>query len=653
MATVKAYADRGAMITHEYPNSTFDAPADLGTSTYSNPISLTKFAIPTTLNGKEIQSVGVYAYGYGEYEDGWRTVVYADCGAIRNNWSEKDVTYNTRPMFGKIWSMDPESGSNITGYQWLSAIYTNDIDVSSLMMNGAVFEYDVYTYNAANNKPYLEIEYIDPTIYLSEVSPQSGYVPKNSPTIFSWKVAGENYVYGQVNQTSGTLEWRAGTSGTIKSINVGSAQQYTIPAGTFTADEIQWRITVSASGQTKTSPWYTLSTVEVKSTANLISPVSGFIDGTKPVTFLWDHIISTGTTQTGFDLQTSTDGIDFTTLASAKSSDESITFPANTFDAGKLYWRVRTYNTDDNPGEWSNAAQVTVIGAPAPPIVTLDDISPRPSVRWQSTGQQGYEVQIDGVTGESAYGTAKTYRSWDYLDDGQHTIRVRVQNKYGLWSDYGSVSVKVEHLVSFMITLNAYGGNQATLSWNTSGGYHKYYVYRDGALIAKTTEKNYVDNMANGAHRYYVRGAFDNSADYGVSNSVSVDISPETTIIATVDGEISVELPYSETNKRNTTLNHQLQTSTMYFSGSDLPSVEISEWTDRKITISAAIKPGDDMTRIMSLVGKTVCVRDQYGNCVIGVLPGWTINSYEMYTVIQTTIQDINWRETIRHDPIT
>lgn len=171
--------------------------------------------------------------------------------------------------------------------------------------------------------------------------------------------------------------------------------------------------------------------------------------------------------------------------------------------------------------------------------------------------------------------------------------------------------------------------------------------------MAKTTATSYNDALTNGAHIYQVRGAYDTSGDYGLSNAVNVAIQLESTNIAAVDGTVSIDLPYSETNNRQTTTSVQRQMSTLYFAGSPLPSMEVSEWTDRKMTISAALKAGESLTQIMALVGKLVCARDQYGNCVIGPLPGWTVRSYEMYTTLQATIQDVNWREAIKHDPIT
>lgn len=650
MATVKAYADRGALIRSDYPNTTYPVPALMSSH---GGYALTKFNIPSSVTGKEILDIEVYAYGYVEWEyvyGSWSDDAYFRCADILSEWDEKVVTYNTKPGLSNHIYMWGIKTSTTTGYQWARYHFAS-YKYKGILENGVCFSGNVYSFNSSY-VPYLMIEYTDPTIYLSDASPQSGYVPKNLPTTFSWKVAGENYVYGGVEQTSATLEWREGSSGTIHSISIGSAQQYTVPGGTFTADEIQWRITVVASGQTKTSAWYTLSTVEATSTASLISPVSGFIDKTKDTVFMWAHIISTGTTQTAFDLQISTDGVSFSTLVSETTADESVTIQANTFDAGPLYWRVRTYNTDGNPGSWSPVAQVIVIGAPDTPVVTLVENSPRPLINWQGIGQQGYEVQVDGATVVKAFGVTKTYRAETYLADGQHTISVRVQNQYGLWSEWGTVSIQVANNAGSEITLTATGGSRAALNWTTDGAYDKYYVYRDGELIANTTATSYDDALTNDAHVYQVRGAYDSSGDYGLSNAVNVVVRPETTILATVDGAISVELPYSETNKRQTTMSTTRQMATMYFSGSPLPSMEIAEWTDRSMTITAALKAGESTKQLMNLVGKIVCARDQYGNCVIGPLPGWTVRSYEMYTALQTTIQDVNWREAIKHDPI-
>ena len=101
--TAKIYFDRGAMITTDYPHSTFPVPAVLREE---DGAVLEKIAsIPDTLYGKELVSTVVYAYAeayffkpasvppssdYGFYKAG-------DIDVIEEPWDEAEVTYNTRP----------------------------------------------------------------------------------------------------------------------------------------------------------------------------------------------------------------------------------------------------------------------------------------------------------------------------------------------------------------------------------------------------------------------------------------------------------------------------------------------------------------------------------------------------------------------------
>lgn len=662
MATVKIYANDFAYTSNFSPDSN-----DRGSSLvrinrevieekYRTSRLFLTFGENQEATGKKIISCALYVNCIPISETPRLYVRY-----IVSKYDVKLVSENNLPDFagnyvyeyGSVgengWSAIALGNSRASDFQKFKWIFENGVSLDSdgLSRNAT----DVYTVNSSNC-PYILAEIGDPDAYFDTLSPQKGYAAKHSPTVFSWSFKSDDYVIGQIQQTSGTLQWRTGTTGTINSINVGASQRYTVPAGTFTSDSIQWRVSVVVSGKTLTSDWYTLSTIEPTSTAEPLAPIGGFVDSTKPVAFSWNHAIETGTDQTAFDLQYSTDGSQFTSVASESTANEYFVVTAGTFTPGPLYWRVRTYNTDGAAGEWSTVMQTTAIGAPDAPVVTLDDTSPRPSVRWQASGQQGYEVQVDGVTVAKAFGVSKTYRAENYLDDGQHSISVRVQSQYGLWSEWGTVSIQIANMAGSAIALTAMGGNQAALTWTTEGAYDKYYVYRDGELIAKTTATSYDDALTNDAHIYRVRGAYDSSGDYGLSNAVNVVVRPETTILATVDGSTSVSLPYSETNKRQTTMSTQRQMATMYFAGSPLPSIEIAEWTDRSMTITAALKAGENTKQLMDLVGKIVCARDQYGNCVIGPLPGWSVRSFEMYTALQTTIQDVNWRDTIKHDPI-
>ena len=648
--TAKIYFDRGAMITSDYPHSTFPVPAVMRGEDGD---VLEKIAsIPEALYGKELVSTVVYVYSEADGSASNKFYEAGMVGVIKEPWDEAEVTYNTRPKEYSSWWLKVTRES--PGYQWCTHS-TGDYNQIRILSYGVRFsdQMSLFTHaSSSSNRPYVIVTYQDPIIYLTDVSPQSGYVPKSAATVFSWRVAGEKYVYGGVSQTAATLEWRAGSAGTVHSISVGTAQQYTMPAGTFTADEIQWRVTVTAAGQTKTSAWYTLSTVEQLPEAVPVSPIGGFVDGTQAVDFVWQHIIATGTAQTKVDLQTSADGAQWTTLRSVATAQQRLVIPADTLSAGALYWRVRTYNSDGAAGSWSSAVQTMVIAAPPAPVVTVADSSPRPLIQWQSSGQQAYEVMIDDAVVTTAYGVTQSYRADAYLADGQHTVRVRVQNQYSLWSAWGAVAITVANLAGSAITLTAAGGVNITMSWNTEGAYSGYAVYRDGKLIAKTAQTEYTDRMTTGTHRYQVRGVYAGSGNYGLSNVATAAVELDCPVITDVLTGEQILLPLSDSRDRKTTLSVNQQVSLMHYAGAALPSAEVSEWVDRTMSVTAAFRRGADTSRILALRGRVCCLRDQYGNTVTGVVVGWEVNAGPFYTTYSTTITDIQWQEALTHDPI-
>ena len=58
--------------------------------------------------------------------------------------------------------------------------------------------------------PYFELTYyVDAASQLFDISPQSGYVPKNGPSVFTWRVDLQDgeVCYGKMEQKSGTFRW--------------------------------------------------------------------------------------------------------------------------------------------------------------------------------------------------------------------------------------------------------------------------------------------------------------------------------------------------------------------------------------------------------------------------------------------------------------
>lgn len=617
--------------------------------------------LPESLWYKSIERASLVGY----YRlDGVDSRLFFDCrinvAAENDDLDFASLTYNNMPGNGSgIASAVFDEVGPWT--DWLPAlVYTSDyrdLLTKPLSISGYFFNTSgplaVWT-PKSSNPPYIEVTYyVDARSELTDISPTSGYVPKGFPTVFSWRVQLEEFqfYFGEIKQTAGVFCWREKGSGTINSIDCGALQQCEVPAGTFSADEIEWSIEVTTNtGQTHVSDWYTLSTVEALPEAVPISPVSTMVDGSAPCKFSWAHNIATSTAQTAADLQYHTgDGL-WQALGHVSGDSTEYTVPANTFSSGSVFWRVRTYNTDSTAGDWSDPVEIIVVAAPPAPVVQVTSGSaPRVSISWQSTDQQAWEAVVAGISSGIVYGLAKGWRMPDYLPDGTYTAKVRVCNKYNLWSPWGSCSVQVSNAAGETIALTAADGVAVSLRW-TSSGYDAYYVLRDGRPIAKTTEQSYTDNFCSGSHAYTVRGVFTATGQYGLSNAVTAASTCETVCISPVPNAKWLRLRYADTSDRRTSLNTSRTVNYQYLPGAEYPSAEISEWTSATMSVQCAFASPAESAELEALQGSLVCVKDRRGNCAIGVLEALDKQSLRFFDSFSFSIQRVNYVEEVTYD---
>lgn len=512
----------------------------------------------------------------------------------------------------------------------------------------------------STNRPYIPVS-VDDTVTcglkISEVTPSSGSIIKSEPNTFTWGVEAAQKCIAELKQASAIFRWRSGTSGTIHTISVsGSAQSVTVPANTFAGTtSIQWQVAVTAnSGVVTTSDWVTLSTADATPTAAPLSPVDTVIDGSKDVLFQWQHTISTGTAQSKADLQKSADGSTWQTLATVTGAARQWTCPAGTLTSSIKYWRVRTYNADGIAGAWSDAAQIVVIAAPTAPSIQIKSTGPRPSISWQTSEQEAYQVELDGkLSGGTHYGTDKTWISPAYLADGSHTVRVRVQNQYGMWSDWGAAALPVTNTPGASITLTVQASSVADLSWQTSGSYDFYLVYRNGKPIAKLTQTQYTDELSSGSTTYQVRGCYADSSNYGLSSAVTVTITTGqyVTLYGIASGK-KVTLKHCGLKNQpvQNAINRDIQYIFMY--GSTYPHAERSEFVTKKVGGTAVFLPGEDKAGFDALIGELVCLKTQSGEMVIGYLNETSDTSRVNpdKSVVNFSIQQIDYAEVIDID---
>ena len=604
---------------------------------------------------KEIESCELYLHGIGLVST-WPYGLTFWAYSLAEPFDETTVTYNTAPgttnpywrPFAKASTEKSWSSGNAMYSSAMWLWYKNGISVD---------EINTLDTAMSNYRPYMLVTYRDNdvTATLSGMSPASGYVPKGSANVFSWALTRSGACLEEVKATSTIFRWRAGRSGTINTIACGTAQKVTVPAETFTTNDIQWSVSVTLNtGETVTSDWITLSTAEAASTAKPISPSGIVIDATIANRFSWQHIISTGTPHSKADLQWSADGTTWNTLATVTGENQYYDVPANTFTSGTKYWRVRTYNTDGTPSEWSDKAEFIAINAPSAPSIVIQSTGPRPRITWQTSEQEAYQLTLsNGYASGTVYGTEKAWRSPVYLADGSYTVRVRVQNKYGMWSEWSAAALPISHTEGEAINLTVTAGHEAALTWQTAGSYDFYLVERDGVAIARTVQKQYIDHTSIGSVTYRVRGCYDESDNYGVSNSDTVEILPETNMICDLETGVWLEMRLSETQLRTNRTSFSAGVSTVHLAGLAYPVEERSEQRDRALSVACAWPHAQRAAALAleALVGRLVCLKDRYGNMVIGSLPSLESNCDKFMRRYSFTISHTNREEAITLDP--
>lgn len=611
------------------------------------------------------------AYQYCRFSNGADLSVYMlDCDRdrdIRADGIEAPVSIDTVTYsdierhysdFGKL-SLRRSDGS---GYKTIYCKY--DYRLPDALHNGILL-YDYLGYDdpvliarttASNSPPYMEI-LIDTAdkvgLYITAASPTSGYVDRAKATTFSWRAVPDGDCYGTVSQSGGLFVWRVGSDGESHSVSVGTASSVTIPALTFpaAAAEIQWQVQLQANSGTETvSKWYKIATVDAVPTAKVVSPASTILDGAADNIFVWSHRTATGSAQTAYELQYSTDNSSWTALKSGTGADTSTAIPANALPGGTVYWRVRTANQDAVKSEWSDAAELIVVAPPQAPGVTIAEASPRPVLQWSALGQQGFEVQIGSYSSGTIFGTEQSWRCPELLQDGSYAARVRIVNSYGLWSDWGAAPLTIAHTPGAAITLSAETDHAVHLCWQTTGAYAYYIVTRDGTPIASTRERSYTDNRSIGSTAYQVIGFPADGWDYGVSQLLTCSVEVETVMLCDLDADDWMALGISDQQHRTVSESLTQTVARVNLSGRTYPVLEKTPWRNRSISINWAGVDPDELDRYDGLLGKEVVVKTPGGRMVYGLMESLQRSESTFYTVYSADIWQLDDTGVVGYD---
>lgn len=362
-----------------------------------------------------------------------------------------------------------------------------------------------------------------PTVYSNTTG---GYVnPFNSKT-FSF---GVNYIDGietQYTISSGTIYYKLASADTWTS-QTFTGTSVTLPANTFSSGnsyQFYGRLVLD-DGTTVNTQTYQFDTVDGTPSCRPLAPNNAVIYGSTD--FSWSYSNTKSTPQYAYDIQVSHDaGSTWETIydhvvTTAKTAPEY-----SGFTAGEWLWRVRTYNNDNVASAWSETAMFISNVMPDSPTITNIDTTNRVLIQWQSTSQAAFEVQIEDMsTGKVVFDSGEVYSSStdyfvnEYLVNGNYLAKVKIINVYGKESPFGESEFTINAQGEAPEVSAAYSPaeNGVRITITNDGSYVKYYLKRNGELIASFTADAYVDHFVNGHAEYQVI-AVEANGHYGMTD---------------------------------------------------------------------------------------------------------------------------------------
>lgn len=486
-------------------------------------------------------------------------------------------------------------------------------------------------------------------------SPTSGYVNPRNAVTFSWYFTDGTNSY---DQQSATLKWREQGASSWTSIAAsGTTRSVTVAANTFPIlKNIEWMLTgTDRGGTTSSTSVYVFSTTAATAYAVCQRPVGRVEDGTKPIVFTWTVRNADGTEPTRVIMKwkkTTEAGTEWRTVFDESEAIYTYTMAASTFPAGPIDWEIIAYNIDDVAGPASQASFVCVVAPDAPAGLSATSV-PRTTISWQPTDQEAFEIEIDGEIVREAYGPDVTeWRKIEPLEDGVHTIRVRIQGPYGLWSEWAETTVSIENVPDGTVSLTGEFHVDGDLEWTYTGAGdpEAVAVYRDGKRIGSATGKTaFTDRFVLGEHVYRVEYWYADG-NYTRSNEITGKMSSETLRIAEFNGGAWMCLKLSNRSDRVQNFSWSQLSAAHRITGSPWPLLETGPYETLIGKYECAFRSAECIRKFEQLRGKTVILKSRNGIVVIGGLMAMEKSVTEFYTTFSFSVQQNCWEDFVNDD---
>ena len=495
-------------------------------------------------------------------------------------------------------------------------------------------------------------------------SPTSGFVNPRNPVIFSWYFKHTN---GNYQQQSASLFWRvAGAEAWNEVAASGTQQSLTVPAypaeGSFPiASTIEWYLYgVDSSGSSSVSATYSFSTAAAIITAVCKSPLNNVADGSAPIEFSWEFWSNDGypaiRTEVYWKQGSDADETgNWNLLLDEATTVTDMTVAGGVFPAGEIDWKVIATNIDGIKGGAATVGTASFICVAAPdPVQGLAATNvPLSTIRWQSSGQEAYEITIDGEVVKKAFGPG--VYSWSVpepLEDGEHIIQVRIQGIYGLWSQPSETSIFITNEPESSLEIEGVFGLDATLKAESEDPDNPpvLHWYRDDKYIGVTSGTlEYIDRFVLGHHEYRAE-IWHDSGYYTRSNTVAGTMTAEETNISLLSGGDWLTINLSENISDEQTFNWSKSAAWLHVTGSDKPVLEMAPYEDEYGSYNCSIKDLQEAKRFEKLKGRVVIIKSRKDQILIGGLTSLQKRVLKHYVAFSFTVQSIGWEDFVNHD---
>jgi len=630
MPTVRLYANQSAWVDVNNPASNFSSGTELNLAAGQNPYI--KFDLDP-LNGRKLTGnaeVGYYLSSPVDSPNFPNQIFYLNL--VCDDWKQETINYSNKPgTTYQSYLQYKNKGyigwitTAISSLDWARQIVKTGISIATGSGNASVGK---VRSSRSNEKPYIDVSYEAVAITVGSPSPAAGYIDDTKAQTFSWQITYDTTdVIGTVTQATAVFQWRnTATPAALNNVNVsGPAGSVTIPANTFpSTGSIEWRVqATSHDGKASNwSAWNRLSTQDTTLvSAEGLSPSFASIDGDKTNRFSWTPVSETGAAASRFQIQTSTNGVNWTILSDQSTARSYYDVPAGKFTNGVIYWRVKLWNIDGVEGAWSVTAQISVVTAPRTPSIISATNNSYTTIKWTSYNQQGFQIQIY-MNRELVYdtnmraGVQQSFKVPIALKNGMYDVQLRISDIYGQESGWAYYVMGIQTEPAFDISLEVSQiPYAAALKWQASAGPRAVYaVIRDGeaiALVQSTT--GYEDYTASGMHEYFIRyEAGNNVTD---SNHVTTEIQIPTRVIAPIyDPQDILECGLS--TERNTfTGSSGKQKTYLHLEGRKAPVMIESDFADESMNfVYAELKPEQRKKMLQyASEGGVYIYRDNFG----------------------------------------